>query len=93
MTLPPPPPLFIQVFRRWDGHATLMANNIMAKKAIRNLWRSGPYLHHTRIAVSADTSMEKLDKMKAGIAAGMRVNYTFYVYFVSLSWLTKDSQP
>ena len=45
----------------------------MAKKAIRNQWRSSAYLHHTMIAVSADTPMEKLDQMKAGIAAGMRV--------------------
>eukprot|EP00752_Nemacystus_decipiens_P010393 g9262.t1 len=60
------------VFRRWDGEATLIANNLLAKKAIRNQWRSSPYLHHTMISVSADTPMEKLDQMKAGIAAGLR---------------------
>eukprot|EP00903_Cladosiphon_okamuranus_P008455 g8124.t1 len=60
------------VFRRWDGQATMIANNLMAKKAIRNQWRSSPYLHHTMISVSADTPMEKLDQMKAGIAAGLR---------------------
>lgn len=74
---PPPPPRLTetptQVFRRWDGQATLLANNLMAKKAIRNQWRSSPYLHHTKISVSADTPMEKLDQMKAGIAAGLRV--------------------
>ena len=74
----PAPPLHtietpVQVFRRWDGQATLIANNLMAKKAIRNQWRSSPYLHHTMISVSADTPMEKLDQMKAGIAAGLRV--------------------
>ncbi|CAN0428639.1 unnamed protein product, partial [Hapterophycus canaliculatus] len=62
------------IFRRWDGQSTLVANNLMAKKAIRNQWRSGPYLHHTMIAVSIDTPMEKLDQMKMGIAAGMRVS-------------------
>ena len=61
------------MFRRWDGQATLIANNLMAKKAIRNQWRSSPYLHHTMISVSVDTPMEKLDQMKAGIAAGVRV--------------------
>ncbi|CAN0450595.1 unnamed protein product, partial [Laminaria digitata] len=63
------------VFRRWDGQATLLANNIMAKKAIRNQWRSGPLLHHTTLSVSIKTPTEKLDLMKAGIAAGMRVSW------------------
>ncbi|CAM9337890.1 unnamed protein product [Scytosiphon promiscuus] len=60
------------IFRRWDGQSTLVANNLMAKKAIRNQWRSGPYLHHTMIAVSIDTPAEKLDQMKNGVAAGMQ---------------------
>lgn len=63
----------VQVFRRWDGQATLIANNILAKKAIRNQWRSSPFMHYTTIAISADTPMEKLELIKAGIAAGMRV--------------------
>lgn len=69
----PPLPSHFQVFRRWDGQATLVANNLMAKKAIRNQWRSSAYLHHTMLAVSVETPMEKLDLMKAGVAAGMRV--------------------
>lgn len=75
--------LTAQVFRRWDGQATLIANNIMAKKAIRNQWRSSRYLHHTMIAVSVDTPMEKLDQMKNGIAAGLRVSVG--VFFSSVT--------
>ncbi|CAM9859652.1 unnamed protein product, partial [Ectocarpus sp. 12 AP-2014] len=56
----------------------MIPNNIMAKKAIRNQWRSSPFLHYTKIAISATTPMETLDQMKAGIAAGMRVT-TKYV--------------
>lgn len=78
LPLPSPSPSnnrYRQVFRRWDGQATLIANNIMARKAIRNQWRSGPFLHHTALSVSVDTPTEKLDLMKAGIAAGMRVSW------------------
>lgn len=44
-----------------------MPNNIMAKKTIRNQWRSGPHLHYTMLVMPRDTSAEKLDKMKAGL--------------------------
>ena len=50
-----------------------MPNHVMATKAVRNQWRSGPLLHNTMIAVSVDTPMDKLDEVKLGIANGMRV--------------------
>lgn len=51
----------------------------MAKKEISNQWRSGPLLHHTRIPISADTPMEKVDQLKDGIIEQIRVRSQIFV--------------
>lgn len=79
--------LRFQVFRRWDGEAALLQNNLLAQKVIRNQWRSGSLLHNCLIAVSADTARDKLEQMKKGIAAALRVSKEFLFSF----WLLARS--